>query len=90
MPVASMAGPETSKRIRGPSEAGSPSTMSSTLTSNVEIVVPWTTEYPVHCMPGRTSVRAMIGSPALAVEAGMRQAATVAAARRRSRMEAPA
>ena len=89
MPVVSTAAPETSNRIRGPSEYGSPSITSSTLTSKVEMVVPWTTEYPVHCMPGCTSVRAMIGSPAAAVDAGSRQAATVAAARRRSRMEAP-
>ena len=44
MPVASTAGPETSNRIRGPSDAGSPSITSSTLTSKDEMVVPWTTE----------------------------------------------
>ena len=56
MPVASIAAPETSNRIRGPSDAGSPSITSRTSTSKDEIVVPWKTEYPVHCMPGCTSV----------------------------------
>jgi hypothetical protein len=44
MPVGAITPPEASKRIRGPSVAGSPSMMSSTSTSNDSIVVPRTTE----------------------------------------------
>ena len=89
MPVASTAGPEASTRIRAESVPGSASITSITSTSNELIVVPRTTESPVHCIPLWTCESGMIGSPAKAGAAGMSEAATVAASRSLERMEAP-
>src|SRR3954468_12495881 len=71
-----------------PIPAASPAATSSTVTSNVLIVVPWTTERPVHCIPARTCDSGIVGSPASAGAAGTRSAATAATASERMRMEA--
>jgi hypothetical protein len=61
MPVESTAGPDAWTRIRGPSPGAC--TTSMTWTLNDEIVVPWTTDSPVHSMPGCTCDSGMIGGP---------------------------
>ena len=90
MPVVSTAGPEAFTRIRAESMPGSASITSSTSTSNELIVVPRTTDRPVHCMPLRTWESGIIGSAATAGAARLSEAATVAASRILGRMEAPA
>ena len=82
MPVASTAGPEVRTRMRGPlSPAWVPIT-SRTSTSNCEIVVPLTTDSPVHCIPVRTCDRGMIGSAARAAGASVRTSRADSRARR--------
>src|SRR6478735_6500437 len=64
MPPSAIAGPDSRTSTRASSPAGSASTTSITVASNVEIVVPWSTERTVQRIPERTSLRGIVGSPA--------------------------
>jgi hypothetical protein len=82
-PVESTAGPETRMRMRGPPAAGSSAITSITSTLKLAIAVPRTTDRPVHCIPGRTSLSGMVGSaPCAAGVATAKLRRTTEAARR--------